>query len=63
MITHYVAGERACLLLMLAVCTPLQQSSQGPCENEMLGAETCDAEELLGVALPDAFSFLKLKKR
>ena len=62
-ITHYVARDRACLLPTLAVCTPLQRSSQGPHENETLEAKTCDAEELLGVALPGRFVFLDLKTR
>jgi len=39
-------ARAVCLLPMLAVCTLLQWNSQGPRENETLGAETSDAEEL-----------------
>lgn len=63
MITHCAARESARLLLTLALRAPLQRSSQGPRENTTRGAETCDAEELLGVALPGHFDSLDLRTR
>lgn len=62
-ITHCVAGERACLLPALAVLTPLQRSSQGPCENNMLIAKTSDAKELLGACSTQVLWFPLLENK
>lgn len=59
----YVAREKACLLLTPAICIPLQWTSQGPRENKMLGAETSDAEELLGACSTQALWFPRLEKK
>lgn len=61
--THYVSRETACLLPTLAICTPLQQSSQGPSENKMLGAKTSDTEEPLGACSTRVLWFPRLENQ